>query len=114
MNGAVIGDPHGDLSPRGDGDGKKLSPRVLTGTGTGNFSPRGDGDGGSIPHGDFPVAIPSHIWKMAEILGNRRTAVVSGVCGCFLTSICCPRRRGRWARAPLASHLAPHSGGSRH
>jgi hypothetical protein len=58
MNGAVIGDPHGDLSPRGDGDGKKLSPRVLTGTGTGNFSPRGDGDGGSIPDGDFPVAIP--------------------------------------------------------
>jgi hypothetical protein len=59
MKGAVNGDPHGDLSPRGDGDGKKLSPRVLTGTGPGNFPPRGDGDGGSIPDGDFPVAIPT-------------------------------------------------------
>jgi hypothetical protein len=56
----VTGDPHRDLSPRGDGDGEKLSPWTLTGTEMGNFSPRGDGDGGLIPDEDFPVAIPSH------------------------------------------------------
>jgi len=37
--------------------GEKCFPMALAGTGTGKFSPHGDGDGGSIPDGEFPIAI---------------------------------------------------------
>jgi hypothetical protein len=56
------GDPHGDYSPCGDGDGKKALPVSSSGDGGGEFLSRGrGGDGESTPDGEFPVAIPRFV-----------------------------------------------------
>ena len=55
-----MGIPVGYVIPAGNGDGEKISPVSLMGTGTGKFSPHGDGDGEAEPDGEFPVAIFGH------------------------------------------------------
>ena len=44
-----MGIPVGDQFPAGNGDGRKNSPDILRGDGV--------GDGGSIPNGEFTIAI---------------------------------------------------------
>jgi hypothetical protein len=51
------GIPLGEISPFGDGDGGKLSPRAGTGIGNGWYILNGDANVLTIPDGDSPVAI---------------------------------------------------------
>jgi hypothetical protein len=51
------GIPVGEISPFGDGDGEKLSPRAGTGAGNGGYILNGDANVPTIPDGDSPVAI---------------------------------------------------------
>jgi hypothetical protein len=53
------GYPSGEISPFGDGDGEKLSPRAGTGAGNGGYILNGDANVPTIPDGDSPVAISS-------------------------------------------------------
>jgi len=55
-----MGIPVGYVIPAGNGDGEKISPVSLMGTGTGKFSPHGDKDWEAEPDGEFPVAIFGH------------------------------------------------------
>ena len=58
--------------------GEKIHPTFFAGMGTGKIFPRGDGDGGSIPDGEFPIAIygAGHVHLepnfLLELLGGVR------------------------------------------
>jgi len=77
------GIPVGNQSPRGTEMGEKCPPTAFAGTGTGKFSRHGDGDGGSIPDGEFPIAILSlEVVGMPDLasLASPRATVCSAHC----------------------------------